>query len=177
MADGAGAGAAGAGGAGEVVPGTGVWAGTDVAPGLAGTVVTGELEGAGVAGWPLQPASMAGTSASATVAPPMAARADFMASLLSFPCRPLPCGAGDRADGRGQPQAHGHDHGREVAEGPDPDVGARDAGEDHQQPRADEEGRPGRDDLEEVIHQTHLVRYSVCMPTSAVCGSRVSSIA
>src|SRR5439155_14283592 len=69
-----------------------------------------------------------------------------------------PAGAGDGADGRRhrQPQRDRHDHGREVAEGPDPDVGAGDPGEDHQQPRADEEGRPGRYDLEVVIHQTHL---------------------
>src|SRR6266567_5658198 len=67
-------------------------------------------------------------------------------------------GAGDGADGRGhgQPQPDRHDHGREVAEGPDSDVFAGDSGEDHQQPRADEEGRAGRHDLEEIIHHAHL---------------------
>src|SRR5689334_7980791 len=55
-------------------------------------------------------------------------------------------GPGDRAAGRSQQQAQadGRDHGREITEGPDPGVGADDPGEDHQQPRADEEGRPGR---------------------------------
>jgi len=78
----------------------------------------------------------------------------LLASALLCLARPCLAGAGDGANDRGQrqPQPYGHDHGREVSEGPDPDVGARDAGEDHQQPCADEEGWPGRHDLEEVIH-------------------------
>jgi hypothetical protein len=59
-------------GAGEVAPGPGVWVGAG-APGLAGAVAVGVLEGegvtAGVAGWLPQPASVTGTIAIASAAP------------------------------------------------------------------------------------------------------------
>src|SRR6266568_5732194 len=65
--------------------------------------------------------------------------------------------AGDRADGWSQrpPEPDRHDHGRDIAERPDPGFGSGNSREDHQQPRADEERRTGRDNPEEVIHQAH----------------------
>jgi hypothetical protein len=54
------------------------------------------------------------------------------------------------AGAQGQPQADRHDHGRDVAERPDPGIGAGDAREDHQHPGAEEEGWAGQEPMAPV---------------------------
>src|SRR5262249_24749599 len=70
-----------------------------------------------------------------------------------------PASPADRAHGRrdGQPQRDGHDHRRDILEGPDADVGCDTACEEHQQPGADEEKRPGRHDAKVITHTTFLL--------------------